>query len=266
MGSKSSVEVGPPEGPIVDIMRREYGDKSLKYLNVWTTEFGFPIGGSLSLKNLLVLEGKLKGKEQEMRRKNKVSVRKLENIEGQKECLQMWKGEAETRNRKILQKQLPFPCEKLATNEMQASHTQRTQDSQISSLFPQLAALKLDPDLDGSPPTNPSAPPPYNITPLSTKGETDSTLPQQKTSSGTTHCAPDVPVPSQDPTTEPLSPIAHRLRRPNQEAAFIMPMVEVSGSEGATLVFRPWTSADITAASQHLPNPATSVAFNCLMD
>lgn len=41
-----------------------------------------------------------------------------------------------------------------------------------------------------------------------------------------------------------------------------MPTVEVSGPEGAALVFRPWTSADITAASQRLPNPATSVAFN----
>ncbi|XP_051252539.1 uncharacterized protein LOC127361734 [Dicentrarchus labrax] len=83
-------------------------------------------------------------------------------------------------------------------------------------------------------------------------------MPQQKTSSGAAHCAPDVSVPPQNPTTNPPSPIAHRLRHPNQDAAFNMPMVEVSGLEGATLVFRPWTSADITAASQHLPNPTTS--------
>ncbi|KAL7377420.1 hypothetical protein ABVT39_027392 [Epinephelus coioides] len=160
MGSKSkskiSVEVGPLDGPIVDVMTRKYGDKSLKYLNVWTAEFGFPIGGSLSLKNISILEEKLKGKEQEMRRKKRVSVQKFEMIEGQKECLQMWKGEAETRNQKTMQK-LPFSCEKVETNEKQNSHTQRTPDLQISSsLFPQLAALKLDPDLNGNPPFRPS--------------------------------------------------------------------------------------------------------------
>nr|XP_046258505.1 uncharacterized protein LOC124066281 [Scatophagus argus] len=238
MGSKSSVEVGPPEGPIVDIMRRKYEDKSLKYLNVWTAEFGFPIGGSLSLKNISILEEKLKKKEQEMRRKNTISVRKLENIEDQKKCLQMWKGEAEMRSRKTVQKQLPFPCEYPETNEKQISHTKGTQDSQTSSLFPQLAALKLDPDLDGSPPIHLSAPPPYNTTTPNQGRETNSITPQTSTGAA--------------------SPIAHRLRNPNQDAAFNMPMVEVSGPEGTTLVFRPWTSADITAASQHLPSPTTS--------
>lgn len=63
---------------------------------------------------------------------------------------------------------------------------------------------------------------------------------------------------------KPPSPIAHRLRHPNQDAAFNMPMVEVSGPEGATLVFRAWTSADITAASQHLPNPTASVALHVM--
>ncbi|KAI3355534.1 hypothetical protein L3Q82_018365 [Scortum barcoo] len=78
-----------------------------------------------------------------------------------------------------------------------------------------MAALKVDPDLDGSPPFHPSAPPPYNST--------------------TPNCV-----------------------IPNQNTALNMPMVEVSGPEGTTLVFRPWTSDDITAASQHLPNPTTS--------
>lgn len=64
----NSAEVGPPVGQIVDIMREKYGDKSLKYLNVWTAEFGFRIGGSLSLKYISILEEKLKGKEQETKR------------------------------------------------------------------------------------------------------------------------------------------------------------------------------------------------------
>ena len=65
-------------------------------------------------------------------------------------------------------------------------------------------------------------------------------------------------VPPQNLTIDTSPPIAHRLRHPKKDADFNMPMVEVSGPEGATLVFRPWTSADVTTASQHLPNPTTS--------
>lgn len=119
-------------------------------------------------------------------------------------------------------------------------------------MFPQLAALKLDPDLDGNPSTRLSAPPPYNPIIPSERRTTDSARPQQGTSSGAAH--PEEPVPS----AAPSSPIAHRLHHQNQNTAFNMPMVEVSGQEGATLVFRAWTSDDITAASQHLPNPTTS--------
>lgn len=68
MGGNLSGDM-PPESPVVDVMRKKYGDKSLEYLNVWTAEFGFPIGGSLSLKNISTLEEKLKKKEQKMRRK-----------------------------------------------------------------------------------------------------------------------------------------------------------------------------------------------------
>ncbi|XP_026227517.1 uncharacterized protein LOC113169931 [Anabas testudineus] len=176
-------------------------------------------------------------------------------MEMQKECFQMWKGEAETRNRKTMQKQLPFSQEKTETQVKQNLNTQRTPNSQISSsLFPELSALKLDPDLDGNPTLPSSAPPPYNPTTLR-RQERDSTTPQQSTDSEAAH--PEIPGPPQNSTTT-SSPIAHRLRHPNQNAAFNMPMVEVSGPEGATLVFRPWTSADITAASQHLPNPTTS--------
>lgn len=113
----------------------------------------------------------------------------------------MWEGELEARSRKALQKQLPFPCEQAKTNEKQSSHTQRTPDLQISSsLFPQLAALKLDPDLDGNPPFHPSAPPPYNSTTPNERRETDSTMPQQKTNSEAAH--PEVPVPPQNSTTD----------------------------------------------------------------
>lgn len=241
MGSKVSGQAGPPpEGAILDIMRRKYGDKALKYLNVWTAEFGFPVGGSLGLKNILLLEERLKKKELEMRKKKKISVKKLEIMEGQKECLQIWKGEADARNREIMQKQLPFTHERTETNEKQDLNTARTSDLQISSsLFPQLAeVLKLDPDLDGNPPSHPSDPPSYNSTrepdPFSMTQQEQFILMRllnQKNSSD-----------------NHSSPIGHRLRHSNQDTAFNMPMIEFSGPEGTTWVFRAWTSADITAA------------------
>ncbi|CAJ1055533.1 uncharacterized protein LOC127360787 [Xyrichtys novacula] len=109
-----------------------------------------------------------------------------------------------------MQKQLPFSCEKVETIEKPDSHKQRTQNSQISSsLYPQLAALKLDPDLDGNPPYHPSAPPLYNsATPSESR-------PQPQASSETAR--PEMPGPSQDSTTKPPSPIAHRLRQSNKE-------------------------------------------------
>ncbi|CAJ1055542.1 uncharacterized protein LOC127360787 [Xyrichtys novacula] len=238
MGCKLSKEVGPPEGPIVEIMRKKCWDKSLKDMNVLTTEFGFPTGESLSLKNISKLEEKLKAKEQKIRRKNEVSVRKSELIKGQKECLQMWKTEAEIRNTKLMQKQLPFSCEKVETIEKPDSHKQRTQNLQISSsLFPQLAALKLDSDLDGNPPSHPSAPPPYNSATPNERREADSIRLQLQPSSKTARS--EMPGPSQDSTTNSLSPIAHRPWQSNKDTAFNMPMVEVSGPQGATLVFLP---------------------------
>ena len=33
-------------------------------------------------------------------------------MEGQKECLEMWKAEAETQSKRSMQKKLPFACKK----------------------------------------------------------------------------------------------------------------------------------------------------------
>ncbi|XP_030000120.1 uncharacterized protein LOC115426259 [Sphaeramia orbicularis] len=129
----------------------------------------------------------------------------------------------------------------------------RTQFSKIHLL----AALKLDPDLDGNPPTQPSAPPPCNAASLNERNQTDAlTVSQEKTNAEAVR--PDTSAPPQSSATNQSSPTAHRLCHHTQDAVLSMPMVEVAGPEGATLVFRAWTSADVTAASQHLPNPTAS--------
>ncbi|KAM3602236.1 uncharacterized protein V6R79_000333 [Siganus canaliculatus] len=384
-------------------MRKKYGDKSLKYLNVWTAEFEFPLGGSLSLSKIGKIEEKLKKEEHEMViGKKKMCFKKLYFLKEQNECLQIWKKEAEIRNRKMHKQllsscekdetkeqlsfshekdetkekpplarekdetktQLPISHEKEETKKQQDVHTQRATHSQISSSFyPQLTALKLDPDLDDSPPTHPPAPPPYNITkPNEARGTTQQgvpltsqypvgtvqqgvpltsqypvgavqqgvpltsqypvgavqqgvqpTLPYsagnvqqgmpptshysvetiQPSMPSTSHYSVgtiqndtlsmpqnskdfvettmpstsknivvvtqhDTPPTKKDSIICPSSPIAHRLRHHTQQTTFSMPMVEVSGPEGPTLVFRAWTSADLTTASQHLPNLTTS--------
>ncbi|KAI9999556.1 hypothetical protein NQD34_018414 [Periophthalmus magnuspinnatus] len=43
-----------------------------------------------------------------------------------------------------------------------------------------------------------------------------------------------------------------------EDTMYSMPMVEVSGPQGSTLVFRPLISSEISAASQHLLNPTAS--------
>jgi len=45
-----------------------------------------------------------------MRIKKKISVKKLEIMEGQKDCLEMWKADADTQSKRSMQK-LPFARE-----------------------------------------------------------------------------------------------------------------------------------------------------------
>ncbi|CAJ1055535.1 uncharacterized protein LOC108875510 [Xyrichtys novacula] len=85
-----------------------------------------------------------------------------------------------------LTKTAPDHCRWDSTNKIQQIHL--------------LAALKLDPDLDGNPPYHPSAPPLYNsATPSESR-------PQPQASSETAR--PEMPGPSQDSTTKPPSPQA----------------------------------------------------------
>ena len=131
-------------------------------------------------------------------------------------------------------------------------HTHKPDSQVSSSLYPQLVALKLDPDLDGNPPFHSSAPPSYNPTAANERSEANSIMSQLQAAH------PEVPVPPQDSTSSPTSPIVHSLSHPEKDTTFNMPMVVVSGPQGATLVFHLWTSDDITAAAQHLPSLTTS--------
>lgn len=99
MGKSGSKDKAPPEGPIVTIVTEKYGESSVQHLNVWTEEYGFPEGGSLSMTKLRELEGKLKEVEEKERKKKALKTSDLERIESHRKCFKQWKKEAESRER-----------------------------------------------------------------------------------------------------------------------------------------------------------------------
>ena len=130
-----------------------------------------------------------------------------------------------------------------------------------SSLFSQLTALKRDPDLDDNPPSAFSSTRTqfYNIQ------REKQTL--QHHNSNRAWKQVFLTCLFHHRTLQPpfSPPIAQRLLHPTQHAAFNMPIVEVTGPERGNLsFFCRWTSADITAASQHLEYPTLTLAYNNL--
>ncbi|KAM3607306.1 uncharacterized protein V6R79_005369 [Siganus canaliculatus] len=260
-----------PEGPIVDIMRGKYGGGSLKWLNYWSDEHGFPIGGSLSVVKVEKLEMQLQQCEMKLRKKKKVSVQDLEMVESNRECLQKWKTEAEHRERKQMMKQLP--CEKnnkksqFDTSLSTSTHAEHSRSHPVSSLYPQLSAMKLDSDLDACPPRGrqPGGQPESVGAPISTappRYRLPNQLPLPDSST-----ALNSPPHTRQGTTYSLSPqhghmTGHGDDTEASSTSFIplkqpeilqLPMVEVSGPEGPIMVHRPWSKEEAQKAAEHLP-------------
>lgn len=94
-----------PEGPIVDDMREKYGPECFIMLNDWIRNYGFPAGGSLSLDQLKKLENKLKEEEEKLMRKKALKGSDMKVVNDNQKCLTCWKNEAESTERKQLQKE-----------------------------------------------------------------------------------------------------------------------------------------------------------------
>lgn len=119
----------------------------------------------------------------------------------------------------------------------------------LSSLYLQCTALKLDPHLDACPPPAPPRP--------------------RQSVTHKLQDRPDVKPQSYDPPVSlgllsrqtTCSGTAYDMSAatgPSSNAELSLPIVEVSGPTGPILVFRTWTTDDITAAAQHLPDPTAS--------
>ena len=237
MGGKSSKQEQNPEGPIVATMLMKYGPNSTKHLLTWYVDYGFPKGGSLSVNQLIQLEDKLKKVEEEMRKKKKIKTTDLDEIDSHKQCFNMWKEEAERREKK--------KCTRLYPRL-------KTRDKSAVSC----SILQIDPNLDAFPP--PQQPPLHQQPPI--YGAAAAPLPENAaaTTSTTTAKAPPpslwVTAASSTPfrSTSPVDSSAPFLRSMMRNLQ--LPMIQAAGADGPQMVFRPWTMADIEQALVHLPD------------
>uniref|UniRef100_A0A667XRT9 CCHC-type domain-containing protein n=1 Tax=Myripristis murdjan TaxID=586833 RepID=A0A667XRT9_9TELE len=240
-------------------MNTKYGSGSLKYLKFWTTQCGFPEGGSLSKKQLLKLEACLKEKEQQVRSKKRISKKSLEEIEGQKKCFDMWKRECESREAKQKRK-----VSKEGKHEGKALTTQEPQQPPpynpglSSSSFPRLSVGGGEREQeDWAPPPQPpreeaAQPPPLQpvpalYPPLPTAEISPPTNLLLSATNPFSYMTPRKPP--------PVSPIAKHTRAKQPTTASLqLPMIEFPGPDGQpVLVYRGYDGEMMTASSSLPP-------------
>ena len=135
---------------VMSDMESKYGYESLSCLSEWFN-MGFPEKGSLDLKELLELGSKLKKAERKMMAKREIKTKCVANCTHHMKVFEMWKYEAENRQRKLDFNELP----KINENESPPLYNARTDCSPMSMCVPQrLSCL----DLGANPP--PPCPPP----------------------------------------------------------------------------------------------------------
>lgn len=244
MGGKSSKD-SPPEGPIVDVMRENWGDKSLKYLNIWARDYGFPPSGSFSLKKLGLLEMRLR--EEERRAKTKLNVKKMIEIPKHRVCLKIWRLEAEQRARAMQVRSNSHTEEE--RGRLKSRKQRAPLSPPFSSLYPQLAVLELDADLDVCPPARRPVP--------SKQGSVRQRQRRHAPQPGGLYvlragAAED----SQQPPTSSL-PIAGTTCGHIQDQSYGKHVVVEAGPEGPPRLRRSWTPSD-SDASGGVPSPSAS--------
>ncbi|XDV19529.1 hypothetical protein PO909_024985 [Leuciscus waleckii] len=138
----------------------------------------------------------------------------------------------------------------------------------------ELAALKLDQDLDRSPPKQPK---------IETAAEPESESEQEEKKKAKTEKRPRQPVkrkmtakrarpvqieseedteddaiydtPNDEQTSNAKKQMVLRSKVKSEPHSFTVPMVEVAGTDGAMMVHRPWNGTDLKECMAGLPNP-----------
>lgn len=99
MGS-NQIKAPLPDSVIYNLMKNKYGLECLESVNFWVTKWGFPEGGSLSLKELQKIHDKLEKERENIMKWEIVWVPRYLKYEKNKKCLEIWMGEAEERERR----------------------------------------------------------------------------------------------------------------------------------------------------------------------
>ncbi|XP_077953723.1 uncharacterized protein LOC144391064 [Gasterosteus aculeatus] len=280
---KGKKEMGSPEGPIVDLMRRKYGDQSLEFLPEWSKDFGFPANGSFSRIKLNMLRTGLEAKEKDIKSQRVIKGKDLENIEKQSKWLKWWEDECECRERKQMAKELT--CAKTTLVEKPDPNVIEQNDRCASSpLYPSLTGA-------GGPLLN-TCPPPYPASPANQQppsagahikvhytrqreekeaavkaaqerllGEEEEkrqaallTRSRSPGATGGDTSAINKLIAEQPSTSDVFSPsFDPEGVPPDAKSVLQTPMIQVPGHSGPILVFRSWTDTDIRAAMAHLP-------------
>ena len=248
-------------------MRSKYGEESIECVSTWIKDYGFPPGGSLSVNQLEKLENRLTEVEKKMMDRKKVKVKDFEKIGKHKRCLKAWKGEAERRERKSNSKQMPKVTSKMKSDK---------------SSFPCSPLFKVDPDLD-------TYPPPYNpeedsksklkkkeiepskkatapiAGPSSSSAQGGSSTSsagvdgtvgggQHVTTRSQTKMGSKKDVQAEASSEAELADEEEISSLPEDKPEIAnLPMIQVAGPRGPSLVHRAWTSTDIQNARGELP-------------
>lgn len=251
---KSQSKLVEYDTPVYWQMKKVYGQKCMQDMGKLIKYHGFPKEGTLSVKRLkAVKESVEEGSE---RQKGCCVKHMCEKCEQTVNC---WIEEADRRERRAMQKELAGRREEKKVEKCEekvnASHrSTNNSDISVSKHAPppyphypvaELQAMKMDPDLDCSPPKRPTAPWAEPEWRRETEEEPE--------------IIPETPNEEiEEEIVRRATPTKKRKTRQivkEENVSVTAPMLEVSGPEGPIMVFRPWTVTDMREAMAHLPSP-----------
>ncbi|XP_034085064.1 uncharacterized protein LOC117554698 [Gymnodraco acuticeps] len=212
--------------------------------------FGFPKGGSLSKLKIKNLRDKLQECEDGIKKKSRIKGKDLEKLDSHRKCLKYWEDEAECRERR----QLAAAIRKIQVDD---KGEEKEKNSFIpppkykphTSLYPSLYTGVEDPLLDCGFPFPPPPPPvhlPAEEAEEAAGGEVTAKL--ERT----------VQEKKEKREREEKEAELYRKehpRKPDQDLNYNLPMIQVAGPAGPSLVYRPWTISDMREiAKDHIPD------------
>uniref|UniRef100_A0A9J8CJW6 ribonuclease H n=1 Tax=Cyprinus carpio carpio TaxID=630221 RepID=A0A9J8CJW6_CYPCA len=244
---KSQSKLVKYDTPVFCQMRKLYGQKCMQDIGKLIKYHDFPKEGTLSVTRLnVVKESVEEGSKTQKGCCVKHMCGKCE------ETVNCWIEEADKRERRAMQKKLADRNEKGRKNEKceeKVTAAQKlTNPSDVCSLAPppyphypaaELQALKVDPDLDCSPPKRPTAP-------RAEADEDPNIIPETPNEEAEEEGVHRIP---------PSKKIKTRQTVKEENVSITASMIDGSGPDGPMMVFRPWTVNDMKEAMAHLPSP-----------